>query len=190
MRALHAAAAVCACVCGNVVVWLSGVVVVGHADGGIAELSAACIVALVKQYSAAASALAQPDAISALSQALVRTIVYYLIPINPPIIQCIQAIADDTHGEPTLTRACVCVCVLCVSSPMQGGAEEPTQSFVLDLGLRVVRLGGGAAPVDTAEMRDLIGVALRLSDPMRGGGGGDPTVTKLAQQLLAEAGAA
>ena len=69
---------------------------------------------------------------------------------------------------------------------MQEAADGPVQSLVLDLGLRVIRQGGNSQ--GSAEMRELVAVASRLCGG--GGGGGDPTVVKLAQQLVAEAGGA
>ena len=73
---------------------------------------------------------------------------------------------------------CLSVCL----SDLQEGADGAVQSLVLDLALRLVRGGGGA------DLRSLIGAASRLSGGGGGAGAVDPSVAKLAQQLLAEAG--
>lgn len=56
---------------------------VDHADGGVGELAAACLVALVKQTPStstrALETLSQPLAIDALAKALVRNTTLYVI---------------------------------------------------------------------------------------------------------------
>ena len=64
--------------------------------------------------------------------------------------------------------------------PLQDVADVAVQSLVLDLALRLVRGGVGAA-----HLRSLAHAAARLADGS--GAGMDPNVASLAQQLVAEA---
>ena len=157
-----------------------------HADGGVGELAAACLVALVKQTPStstrALETLAQPLAIDALAKALVsnntlNVICCYRAHDMGPLLAgshfTLIVLAYSGQAIQLCRHNCLCV--------LQDGADAAVQSLVLDLALRLARGGVG-----TSQWRSLARAAARLADG--GDADTDPNVVSLAAQLVAEAG--